>query len=219
MKKKSSLLLLLCAFTFCIAQEKTTYTNERGDLHLCGPFEINELKEDSLYAAWFNKRYDEFTLEGKNYSWSNKLKDIEVEIYLGTWCGFEVMPRKDFPLGISKCQGRHKRLLAHRLRQSQSHKFEIRAAHRFASNQRNTGCPLLQNDLRRANPIGVKKNRDAVRREPQPPVRRVDVVEGLARSRNREQQQNAHPESGPKKSQVHEPQIYKVAIRQAVCLS
>lgn len=87
MKKKSSLLLLLCAFTFCIAQEKTTYTNERGDLHLCGPFEINALKEDSLYAAWFNKRYDEFTLEGKNYSWSNKLKDIEVDIYLGTWCG------------------------------------------------------------------------------------------------------------------------------------
>ena len=87
MKKTSCLLLLLCAFTFCTAQEKTTYTNEQGDVHLCGPFEINELKEDSLYASWFNKQYDEFTLAGKNYSWSNKLKDIEVDIYLGTWCG------------------------------------------------------------------------------------------------------------------------------------
>ena len=40
MKKFTYTLLLLCAFTFCFAQEKTTYTNEHGEKHLCGPFDF-----------------------------------------------------------------------------------------------------------------------------------------------------------------------------------
>ena len=87
MKKSSYSLLLLCTFSFCYAQEKTTYTNERGEVHLCGPFNINELEEDSLYASWYNKRYDEFELDETTYSWSSELKDVEVDIYIGTWCG------------------------------------------------------------------------------------------------------------------------------------
>tara|TARA_B110000858_G_scaffold125802_1_gene143355 strand:- start:47 stop:355 length:309 start_codon:yes stop_codon:yes gene_type:complete len=87
MKKFTYTLLLLCAFTFCFAQEKTTYTNERGEKHLCGPFDINVLEKDSLYAAWYTKQYDEFNLEDTNFSWSNNLKDVQVDIYMGTWCG------------------------------------------------------------------------------------------------------------------------------------
>ena len=55
MKKLCYTLLLLCTFTFYFAQEETTYINQREEVHLCGPFNINELKEDSLYASWFNK--------------------------------------------------------------------------------------------------------------------------------------------------------------------
>ena len=87
MKKSCYTLLFLYTITFCFAQEKTTYTNEREELHLCGPFDINELEENSLYAPWFNKRYDEFKLDDTTYSWSSELKDIEVDVYMGTWCG------------------------------------------------------------------------------------------------------------------------------------
>ena len=87
MKKSCYTLLLLCTVTFCFAQEKTTYINQRGELHLCGPFDINELEEDSLYASWYNKRYDEFKLDDTTYSWSSELNDVEVDIYMGTWCG------------------------------------------------------------------------------------------------------------------------------------
>ena len=87
MKKSCYTLLLLCTVTFCFAQEKTTYINQRGEVHLCGPFDINELEEDSLYASWYNKRYDEFKLDDTTYSWSSELNDVEVDIYMGTWCG------------------------------------------------------------------------------------------------------------------------------------
>ena len=87
MKKSCYTLLLLCTVTFCFAQEKTTYINQRGEVHLCDPFDINELEEDSLYASWYNKRYDEFKLDDTTYSWSSELNDVEVDIYMGTWCG------------------------------------------------------------------------------------------------------------------------------------
>ena len=87
MKKSCYTLLFLCTVTYCFAMQETTYTNEREELHLCGPFDINELEEDSLYAPWFNKRYDEFKLDDTTYSWSSELKDIEVDVYMGTWCG------------------------------------------------------------------------------------------------------------------------------------
>ena len=87
MKKSCYTLLLLCTVTFCFAQEKTIYINQRGEVHLCGPFDINELEEDSLYASWYNKRYDEFKLDDTTYSWSSELNDVEVDIYMGTWCG------------------------------------------------------------------------------------------------------------------------------------
>ncbi len=87
MKKLTYTLLLFCTFTFCLAQKETSYTNKRGETHLCGPFDINKLEKDSLYATWYNKQYDEFKLEDTSYSWSSKLKDVEVDIYMGTWCG------------------------------------------------------------------------------------------------------------------------------------
>ena len=87
MKKSCYTLLFLCTVTYCFAMQETTYTNEREELRLCGPFDINELEEDSLYAPRFNKRYDEFKLDDTTYSWSSELKDIEVDVYMGTWCG------------------------------------------------------------------------------------------------------------------------------------
>ena len=105
MKKLCYTLLLLCTVTFCFAQEETTYINQHGELHLCGPFDINEQGEDSLYAPWFNKRYDEFKLDDTTYSWSSELNDVEVDIYMGTWCGDS---KKWVPSFLKACDERHK---------------------------------------------------------------------------------------------------------------
>ena len=86
MKKSCYTLLFLYTVTFCFAQEKTTYTNERGGTHLCGPFDINELEKNPLHSSWYTQYYDALKITMKNYSWSKELNDIEVDIYMGTWC-------------------------------------------------------------------------------------------------------------------------------------
>ncbi|MBK6265297.1 hypothetical protein JKA74_09615 [Marivirga sp. S37H4] len=70
-----------------LAQEVQFYKNETGDQHLCGPFPIDYLKQDTTYAGWFAENYDQLTIEKKNYNWVKDLEGKEVDIYLGTWCG------------------------------------------------------------------------------------------------------------------------------------
>ena len=87
MKKSCYTVLLLCTVTFCFAQKETTYINQSVEVHLCNPFDTNELEENSPYTPWFNKPYDEFMLYYTTYSWSSELNDVGVNIYMGTWCG------------------------------------------------------------------------------------------------------------------------------------
>ena len=87
MKKSCYTVLLLCTVTFFFSLKETTYINQSVEVHLCGPFDTNELEEDSPYTPWFNKPYDEFMLDDTTYSWSSELNDVEVDIYMGTWCG------------------------------------------------------------------------------------------------------------------------------------
>ena len=78
-------------FTFFIlsttAQEVTIYQNEEGESHLAGKFPVEYLQQDSTYRQWFNKNYAEFTVEKGNDKWKKALKNTQVDIYLGTWCG------------------------------------------------------------------------------------------------------------------------------------
>ncbi|WP_339697677.1 thioredoxin family protein [uncultured Roseivirga sp.] len=78
-------------FTFFIlsttAQEVTIYKNQEGESHLAGKFPVEYLQQDSTYRQWFNKNYAEFTVEKGNDKWKKALKNTQVDIYLGTWCG------------------------------------------------------------------------------------------------------------------------------------
>jgi tetratricopeptide (TPR) repeat protein len=78
-------------FTFSIlsinAQEVTSYQNERGERHLAGKFTIEYLQQDSVFQKWFNKNYAEFKVDKGDIKWKKSLKNTQIDIYLGTWCG------------------------------------------------------------------------------------------------------------------------------------
>lgn len=80
--------LLFLVFTlFSYSQTPEFYNNKKGDLHLCGEFPINELQQNDTFKTWFNKSYSNFELDNKKQKWAKNLKNIQVDIYLGTWCG------------------------------------------------------------------------------------------------------------------------------------
>lgn len=78
---------LFLNLTIAQAQNALTYKNEKGDQHLAGPVTIADFKSDTTYANWYNESYESFELQDKKTKWSKNLKDTEVNIYMGTWCG------------------------------------------------------------------------------------------------------------------------------------
>ena len=87
MKRLLPLLFLLIAAQSVKSQDIQFYTNAKGDKHITGSFPIDYLKKDSLYSTWFLKSYDEFSMPTVDTSWKKRLKNIQVDIYMGTWCG------------------------------------------------------------------------------------------------------------------------------------
>lgn len=69
------------------AQETQSFKDDRGNEHLCGPFSLNDLEENGNYQKWYKDSYDAFELSEGKKRWAKKLKGMEVDVYLGTWCG------------------------------------------------------------------------------------------------------------------------------------
>ncbi|MEN8812030.1 MAG: hypothetical protein ABF256_02985 [Candidatus Arcticimaribacter sp.] len=80
-------LSLLFFGAFAFAQSPSNYHNDRDESHLCGPFQIEAIEKDSLYASWFQKNYTAIEAPSNIPKWVEKLDDTTVEIYMGTWCG------------------------------------------------------------------------------------------------------------------------------------
>jgi len=87
MIRLGSLLLLFLTTQLAIAQSPQTYINSRGEKHLTGPFDLEVLRTDSVYKQWFENSTTLFALKGDKTKWKKQLKDTQVDIYLGTWCG------------------------------------------------------------------------------------------------------------------------------------
>ncbi|MBS9765921.1 MAG: hypothetical protein KGV44_00090 [Flavobacteriaceae bacterium] len=87
MKKILFLMVSLIGLKTITAQEVQYFKNSRGQKHLCGSFPLQILEQDTLYSKWYHKNYTKFHLSDKSHHWSKKLNDVEVDIYLGTWCG------------------------------------------------------------------------------------------------------------------------------------
>lgn len=85
-----TVLLLTTVFLFCttaIAQEVNFYENSRGQKHIAGPFPLEILENDEAYASWYQSSFEKFELQNKNTKWAKNLKNTQVKIYMGTWCG------------------------------------------------------------------------------------------------------------------------------------
>jgi hypothetical protein len=81
------LLFLFISHTSILAQETQYYSNENSERHLIGPFRIEHLEEDKNFKSWFDEGYDQFNVKVPNPKWAKNLKSVEVEIFMGTWCG------------------------------------------------------------------------------------------------------------------------------------
>lgn len=87
MKKYIILMLGLVLSNTITSQEVQYFKNTRGQKHLCGLVSLEVLEKDSVSKKWFNKNYTNFHLLDKKRSWVKNLENIEVDIYMGTWCG------------------------------------------------------------------------------------------------------------------------------------
>ena len=87
MKKIICLLFSLICLNVLFAQDVQRYDNSRGESHLCGAFQIEDLEKDTIFQKWYKKNYLDFEVLNKKPTWIKNLKNIEVDIYIGTWCG------------------------------------------------------------------------------------------------------------------------------------
>ncbi|MEQ8909567.1 MAG: hypothetical protein RIC95_10275 [Vicingaceae bacterium] len=70
------------------AQEKAQfYINEDEEKHLCGPFQLEVLQNDTTFSNWYEESIEEFNILVGEHEWVQQLENKEVDIYLGTWCG------------------------------------------------------------------------------------------------------------------------------------
>ena len=81
--KSIIIIFIQLVFVNCIISQ--SYTDKRGNEQLWGSVLINQL-QDGSYAEWYSKNYENFetSLSKKD---GELLKDVEVKVFIGTWCG------------------------------------------------------------------------------------------------------------------------------------
>lgn len=77
------LLLLVSHLGLC---QTGTYTANEAT-HLIGPFDITVLETDTSFSQWYQESYNEAAFSIGDAEWKAALADMQVEIFLGTWCG------------------------------------------------------------------------------------------------------------------------------------
>ena len=83
MFKFNLLLAAIFAFTLANAQSYQEY----GEVHLLGPISIGQIEAQPPYNQWFSENAKKFELPNSSYDdLHQKLNDLEVNIYFGTWC-------------------------------------------------------------------------------------------------------------------------------------
>lgn len=86
-KTLSLSILFLIVSSLVWGQQNKTYVDKKGKTHLCGLFDLTVLESDTSYKTWYVKYYEAFEVKNSKAKWKKSLKDKEVDIYLGTWCG------------------------------------------------------------------------------------------------------------------------------------
>ena len=87
MKQLISLLISLIFLKVSSAQDTQRYLNSSDESHFCGPIQIDDLKKDTIFKKWYNQNYSDYKVVSKERGWVKKLGNVDVDVYLGTWCG------------------------------------------------------------------------------------------------------------------------------------
>ncbi len=69
MKKIICLLFSLICLNVLFAQDVQRYDNSRGESHLCGAFQIEDLEKDTIFQKWYKKNYLDFEVLNKKPTW------------------------------------------------------------------------------------------------------------------------------------------------------
>ena len=84
---KYTMYLMLCFLAVAgKAQSPLTYQNESGETHLAGPVSIADLRSEP-FRSWFDESYAQMSVPEELPKWRKQLKNVQVDIYMGTWCG------------------------------------------------------------------------------------------------------------------------------------
>ena len=87
MKHLTMITLAMITSLAVMAQQPTRFEDSKGNIHLCGPFDLSTLETDTLYNGWYQESYNDYDPELTDASWKTKLNDVQVNIFMGTWCG------------------------------------------------------------------------------------------------------------------------------------
>lgn len=82
MKRYTLTVLLLSTFFQVFSQH---YINKKGQKHLWGPISINDISSGD-YEEWYTKNSEDYKSNLSEEDARN-LHDVEVKVFLGTWCG------------------------------------------------------------------------------------------------------------------------------------
>lgn len=76
---------VVLAFWIPVYGQTVTYIDKNEEIQLWGPIEIENLNKKP-YQEWFAKNYDDFEFDVNDKSWTANMQDIQVKIFMGTWC-------------------------------------------------------------------------------------------------------------------------------------
>ncbi len=79
------LIFLICISITTLSVAQKSYIDSHGSTQLCGPILIEDFN-DSTYS-WFEENYESYEVSMVDEKWTKKLKNTQVDVYLGTWCG------------------------------------------------------------------------------------------------------------------------------------
>ena len=75
------LLIFVSSNTFA----QFTYTDADGEQQLWGSI-VQEQFQKAPFASWYTPTYEAYTPPAELPTWRNELQDVEVMVFLGTWC-------------------------------------------------------------------------------------------------------------------------------------
>ncbi|NRB65335.1 MAG: hypothetical protein HRU40_20350 [Saprospiraceae bacterium] len=75
---------LLFSYLVIFAQSTMSYTNEKGQLHYVGPISLPLPVTDTVWSGW--EAEAQYALDVRP-EWASVFEDVQVQVYLGTWCG------------------------------------------------------------------------------------------------------------------------------------